>query len=127
MDAPRKGPRPPRNHDDKVIAEESLTFSGVGKITVKTQTGLTDRFDVDFSKEYTDNLKGTIAAKYYLDKRDYDLLSAGRLMANDKKLSYYGLHDGSEVTLQLKMRSGRGGSKKRKTRKSYNKRKTRKN
>jgi hypothetical protein len=126
MDAPRKGPRPPRNHGNNVV-EESLTFSGVGKITLKTQTGLTDTFDVDFSKEYTDNLKGIIAAKYHLDKRDYDLLSAGRLMANDKKLSYYGLHDGSEVTLQLKMRSGRGGGKKRKTRKTSNKRKTRKN
>jgi hypothetical protein len=127
MDAPRKGPRPPRNHDDEVIAEESLTFSGVGKITVKTQTGLTDTFDIDFSKEYTDNLKGTIAAKYHLDKRDYVLLSAGHLMDDDKKLSHYGLHDGSEVTLQLKMRSGRGGDKKRKTRKRFNKRKTRKN
>lgn len=127
MDAPRKGPRPPRNHDDEVIAEESLTFSGVGKITVKTQTGLTDRFDVDFSKEYTDNLKGMISDKYHLDKGAYNLLSRGILMDDNEKLSHYGLHDGSEVTLQLKMRSGRGGSKKRKTRKSYNKRKTRKN
>jgi hypothetical protein len=126
MDAPRKGPRPPRNHGNNVV-EESLTFSGVGKITVETQVGITDRFLVDFDKEYTDNLKGMITDKYHLNKQDFDLLSDGLLMDNNEKLSHYGLRDGSKVTLQLKLRSGLRGGKKRKTRKTSNKRKTRKN
>jgi hypothetical protein len=126
MEAPKKGPRPPTNHSNEAVSE-ALTFSGLGKITVKTQTGLTDTFDVDFDKEYTDNLKGMIADKYHLNKRDYDLISARGIMNNDHKLTHYGLRNGSEVTLQLKMRSGLGGGKKRKTRKRHYKRKTRKN
>ena len=126
MDAPRKGPRPPTNHSNEAVSE-ALTFSGVGKIIVETQTGLTDTFDVNFDKEYTDNLKGMIAEKYGLDKRAYDLISGGRLMDDNEKLTLYGLRDGSKVTLQLKMRSGLAGGKKRKTRKRSHKRKTRKN
>jgi hypothetical protein len=126
MDAPKKGPRPPRNYGNNVV-EESLSFSGVGKITVETQTGLTHTFLVDFDKEYTDNLKGMITDEYHLNKDKFDLLSRGILMDTNKTLSYYGLRDGSKVTLQLKMRSGFGGGKKRKTRKRSHKRKTRKN